>query len=118
MDAVTKITVAPPAAVVVNSKEIVLDLSNPTKVIFIVTANGEIGTRMLHDSVLSLTKGLVYKIPITNPGLSTKNNFGIKLELGVSDNLRILNVDNGIATIECIVHGYVITDQLLLGSLF
>lgn len=100
------------------NKDIILDLSNPTTILFTITASGEASQRVLHDGIFTLTKGLVYKLPITNKDLSTKNNFGIKHELETSNGLRILNVDNGVVTIETIVHGFVLIDKQLLGSLF
>ena len=103
---------------IIPNKEIVLDLSNPTTILFTIAASGENSQRVLHEGVFSLTKGLVYKLPITNKTLSSKNNFGVKLELDVSDNLRVLNVDSGIVSIESIIHGYIISNNQLLGALF
>jgi hypothetical protein len=102
----------------IPNKDIVLDLSNPTKIIFTISSSGETGIRMLHEGVFTLTKGLIYKLPITNKTLSSKDNFGIKLELEASDNVRILNVDSGVATIEAIIHGSTLKNGQLLGNLF
>jgi hypothetical protein len=106
-----KITTAPDTRVVLN-------LANPTKVLFTITSSGEHGERMLHDAKLALSKGLTYKLPITNSDISTKTGFGIKHDFAISDVIRILNVDKGFVTIEAIVHGYIILDGLVLGSLF
>lgn len=101
-----------------NPKEIKLKLSNPTKILFTLTHTSEKGERILHDGKLSLTKGVIYKLPIENDTLSTKDNWGIKHEFKVSESVRVLNVDAGIVAVECIVHGFVISDGLVLGQLF
>jgi len=100
------------------NREIKVNLSNPTKLFFTISNSGEKGERMVHEEKIALTKGLLYSIPIYNDVISSKDCFGIKLELSVSEFLRILNVHNGRVLIESIVHGYILENGVVLGSVF
>lgn len=99
-------------------KEIIVQLKNPTKIDFIITNTGERNTRMVHESKFILTKHVLFKIPLTDKTLNYSNANLIRLVTPQTENIKILDIVNGVATIEPVIHGSFVEDGQLLGYLY
>jgi hypothetical protein len=114
-----------PASVVATAKapepqmkQIILDIKNPTHISVTTSNTGDISPRVVHDKQLSLSKGMLYKIPITDKSLIFDNYLHLKLKGDVAEKIRVLNVNNGTVLIEPIIHGTIISDEMVVGILF
>jgi hypothetical protein len=101
-----------------DMKELRVELKNPTKLNFIICNTGERNTRMVHDAKFILTKGVIFKIPLTDKTLNYASANLIRLVTPCTENFRILDVVDGVATVEPIVHGSFVEDNLLLGYMY
>jgi hypothetical protein len=99
-------------------KELRVELKNPTKLDFIVCSTGERNTRMVHEAKFILTKGVLFKIPLTDKTLNYSAANLIRLVTPSTENFRVLDVVDGVATIEPIVHGSFVENNLLLGYMY
>jgi len=99
-------------------KELRISLNNPTKLEFIICNTGERNTRMVHDAKFILTKNTLYKIPLTDKTISLSNFNIIKLKSTFAEYIRILDIVDGIATIEPIIHGAVVEHNSVIGIIY
>lgn len=99
-------------------KEMVVKLKNPSKIDFTICNTGERNSRMLHEPKFILTKGVLFKIPLTDSSLNYATADVIKLISPNTEYFRVLDVVNGIATIEAIIHGAFVEDGQLLGYIY
>ena len=95
-------------------KEIRIKLENPSKIKFIITNSGETCERVEHSQKIMLTKGILYYLPITE-NIDIDFCSSIKIIGKIAENLRVLNIKDGLATIETVIHGYIINDKDLIG---
>lgn len=109
---------APKAEATTGLKEIRVKLSNPTKIEFVVCNTGERNTRMIHESKFILSKATLFKIPLSDSTMNYSDSNLIRLVTPVTESIRILDIVNGIATIEPIVHGSFVEDGQLLGYIY
>lgn len=99
-------------------KELRVQLLNPTKVEFIVCNTGERNSRMVHEPKFILTKGVLFKIPLVDKTLNYASFSVVKLVSPYTESFRVLDIVNGIATLEAIVHGSFVENDMLLGYIF
>lgn len=118
----TKVAVTPATSNTAKTnspeKELRISLNNPTKLEFIICNTGERNTRMVHDAKFILTKNTLYKIPLTDKTISLSNFNIIKLKSNFAEYIRILDVVDGIATIEPIIHGAVVEHNSVIGIIY
>lgn len=98
--------------------ELKIKLVNPTKLEFIICNTGERNTRMLHENKFTLTKNVLFKIPLHNTNINYSNIDIIKLNSPYTEYFRILDIVNGIATIEPILHGVTIENDAVIGMVY
>jgi len=98
--------------------ELKIKLSNPTKLEFIICNTGERNTRMLHENKFTLTKNVLFKIPLHNTNINYNDINIIKLNSPYTEYFRILDIVNGIATIEPILHGVTIENDAVIGMVY
>jgi hypothetical protein len=109
----TETTTAAPAL-----KPIIIELLNPTKIDFIICNTGEKSSRMVHSGKLALTRGTLFKIPLVDKTLNYKDSFVIKLQYPYTEMFRALDIVKGVVTLEPIIHGAVIENDMQIGFLF
>lgn len=113
---------APAAPAAPAAKQVGLDLKikliNPTKLEFIICNTGERNTRILHENKFTLTKNVLFKIPLHNTNINYSNVDIIKLNSPYTEYFRILDIVNGIATIEPILHGVTIENDAVIGMAY
>jgi len=100
-----------------ETKEIRIIFEKPTQIEFIMQNNGDKSPRILHDQKLSLSKGTIYKLPITDKTINLQTAYVIRSTSKFAELIRILNVDNGFVTVEPIIHGTIINNNDLIGNL-
>jgi len=98
--------------------ELKIKLINPTKLEFIICNTGERNTRILHENKFTLTKNVLFKIPLHNANINYSNIDIIKLNSPYTEYFRILDIVNGIATIEPILHGVTIENDAVIGMVY
>jgi|LakMenEpi03Aug12_release.lakeMendotaPanAssembly.Ray.scaffolds.fasta_scaffold1667641_1 hypothetical protein len=101
-----------------QNKELRIKLTNPTKIEFIICNTGERNSRILHEPKFILTKNTLFKIPLKDSTINYKNINIIKLYSPYTENFRILDIVNGIATIEPILHGATIEHDAVIGMVY
>ena len=98
-------------------KSIVLKLEKPSTIKFVMQNTGEEAPRIIHEARISLSRGTIYKLPITDIELNLQNSYVIRPSAKFADSVRILNVQNGFVTIEPIIHGIVLNNDDVIGCL-
>jgi hypothetical protein len=89
---------------------IIIKLEKPAYIKYIMQNTGEESTRVLHDQKIALSRGTIYKLPITTPSLNLQNSYVIRVKEKFADIIRILNVAEGFVTIEPLIHGVVLVN--------
>ena len=99
-----------------NGTTIKLMLPNNCKIKFLITKTRESGILVVKKQQLRLFKGRMYYLPITiNESLDDYH--AIQTIGSVNEMIDIRNVENQLATIIPIVHGYVVKNNQVLGKL-
>ena len=99
-------------------KELRISLKSPTKIDFIVCNTGERNTRIVHENKFILSKGTLFKIPLVDKTANYANANLIRLIAPFTESIRVLDVLNGVATIEAILHGSFIENGQLIGYIY
>lgn len=94
-----------------ETNPIIIKLEKPAYVKYTMQNTGEESTRIVHDQKVALSRGTIYKLPISNSSLNLQNSYVIRAKEKFADIIRILNVSGGYVTIEPLIHGIVLIDS-------
>jgi hypothetical protein len=98
-------------------KNIVIKLEKPAYITFIIQNTGEVSPRIIHDQKIALSRGTIYKIPVTDNSLDLQASYVIRPKEKIADTIRILNVKDGLVTIEPLIHGVVLNNNDYIADL-
>lgn len=111
-------TTAPEVTTTMNDvKLITIKFEKPAHIKFIMQNTGEESPRILHDQKIALSRGTIYKLPITDESLELQNSYVIRPAAKFADTIRILNVRGGFVTVEPVIHGVVLNHNDEIGCL-
>lgn len=94
-----------------ETNPIIIKLEKPAYVRYTMQNTGEESTRIVHDQKVALSRGTIYKLPISDISLNLQNSYVIRAKEKFADIIRILNVNGGYVTIEPLIHGIVLIDN-------
>jgi len=103
----SNIHVTPP---IKQNNIITIKLDNPCHINFIIQNTAEESPRIIYDQKISLSRGTIYKLPITSESINLQNFNAIKHAPKFASILRVLNVSDGVVTIEPLIHGIVLNN--------
>jgi len=100
-----------------KEKEIIIKFDKPCQIEFVMQNTGDKSPRILHDQKLALSRGTLYKLPVTDSTLNLQTAYVIKPNSTFAEIIRILNIVDGYVTVEPIIHGVIINNNDKLGCL-
>ena len=101
---------------ILNGADIKLVLPNNCKIKFLITKTRESGILIIKKQQLRLFEGRMYYLPITS-NEKLDDYHAIQTIGSVNEMLDIRNIENQLATIIPVVHGYVVKNNQVLGKL-
>jgi hypothetical protein len=100
-----------------DDNRIIIELKNRTTISALsITNRQKVSISIVKEEEL-LTRSYIYEIPITNKSLNYDNFHAVKLHGSISEELRVLNVRDGLVIIEPILQLVKIKDGMELGIL-
>lgn len=97
-----------------NTTLVKLSIPKSTKVSYVTTATGEIGSLKLVEPHISLVRGRLYRLPVnTRDSLDSNNIF--KAIGKIAEILDIRNIEDGFVTVLPVVHNVHLKDGMELG---
>jgi len=100
-----------------DTKKIIIKLEKPAYITFIIQNTGEVSPRIIHDQKFALSRGTVYKVPVSDSTLDLQTSYVIRPKEKFADSIRILNIKDGQVTIEPLIHGVILNNDDYIADL-